>query len=478
MSAQEETVTQAITQDGDHLTVSGGTPASSLGRFSWAMFDFANQPYYTLITTFIFAPYFASGFIGDAVRGQELWGYTQSMAGLVIALGSPILGAIADQTGARKPWLAFFSLVFAAAISCLWFAMPGAPEGAFFIMGAVVVAAFSMEFAIVFNNAMLPAIVPEKKMGRLSGFGWGIGYVGGLIALFIVLLLMVANEETGKTLAGLAPILGLDPALHEADRFTGPMTGLWFLLFILPLLLFTPDVPRTRMKLSEAARKGLAQLGHTLSSLGRFRNIALFLISRMVYYDGLAAIFAFGGIYAAGTFGWKIETLAIFGIVLSIFAAIGAFVGGRLDDAIGSKRTIVLSVTGLVLSVLLAVSITRDEIFFVIAVPPVEPGGAPFSSLAEQVYLLSGILIGVFGGPAQAASRTLLARLAPASMMTEFFGLYSLSGKATSFIAPFAIAVATGIYESQRAGLAVIIGFLIIGLLGLLFVREERSAAL
>lgn len=460
------------------MTVSGQAPASSIGRFSWAMFDWANQPYYTLITTFIFAPYFASGFAGDAVRGQELWGYTQSIAGLVIALGSPVLGAVADQTGARKPWLVFFSLIFALAISCLWFAVPGAPMGVWPIMLAVVIAAFSMEFAIVFNNAMLPAIVPERVMGRLSGFAWGIGYLGGLVSLFIVIFLLAANESSGKTMAGLDPLFGFDPARHEADRFTGPLTALWYLVFILPLLFFTPDQPRLKTRLAEAVRKGLTQLGHTLLSLRHFRNIALYLIARMTYYDGLAAIFAFGGIYAAGTFGWKIETLALFGILLSIFAALGAFIGGRIDDAFGSKRTIVVSLLGLICATLMAVSIGREEIFFFIPVAGSAADAAPFSSVAEQAYLAAGVFIGVFGGPAQAASRTLLARLAPPSMMTEFYGLYSLSGKATSFIAPFVIAIVTAAFNSQRAGLAVVVAFLGLGLFLLLFVKEERSTAL
>lgn len=203
--------------------------------------------------------------------------------------------------------------------------------------------------------------------------------------------------------------------------------------------------------------------------------MGLFLIARMTYYDGLSAIFAFGGIYAAGTFGWGIETLGAFGIILSIFAASGAFFGGWLDDRIGSKRTILIAVAGLIVGTCVSVSITADTIFFVIDVVPRAPDAAPFSSIGEKIYLAAGVLIGMSGGPAQAASRTFMARLAPPSMMTEFFGLYALSGKATSFIAPFVIAVATSAAASQRAGLYVILGFLAVGFLLLLPVREERT---
>ena len=459
-------------------SVIGGPVAPKLGQVSWAMFDWANQPYFTLITTFIFAPYFAATYVGDATRGQALWGETLGYAGLVIALVSPVIGSIADQTGRRKPWLAFFSLVFVAAASCLWFAVPG--EGAIDpvpIMVAVAMAAIAMEFAVVFNNAMLPSLVSSARMGALSGFGWGIGYVGGLIALVLMLFFLAADSRSGLTMLGLPALFGLDPALSEADRFAGPMAALWYALFVIPLFLFTPDAPATGVRPARAVAKGVRQLGRTLGHLRTYRNIALYLFARMLYFDGLSAIFAFGGIYAAGIFGWKILTLGIFGIILSIFAAIGAFIGGWLDDRIGSKLTIQISVSGLIVATVGSASIGTGEIFFVVPVDPPVPGAAPFASVGEQVYLVFGILIGMAGGPAQAASRTFLARLAPPSMMTEFFGLYALSGKATAFLAPLGIAWATTAYDSQRAGLAVIVAFLVVGFMLLTGVGERREDA-
>ena len=457
----------------------GGPVASRGGQFSWAMFDWANQPYYTLITTFIFAPYFAATYVGDPTQGQILWGETLGYAGLIIALMSPVLGSIADQTGRRKPWLFVCTLAFCAAVACLWFALPG--EGAINplpIMVAAAAAAVAMEFAVVFNNAMLPSLVSSARMGTLSGAGWGIGYVGGLLALILMLFFLAADRETGLTMLGAPPLFGLDPAMSEADRFAGPMTAIWFALFVIPLFLFTPDAPATGVRPVMAISKGLKQLRRTLSHLGRYRNIALYLLSRMLYFDGLSAIFAFGGIYAAGIFGWEIMTLGLFGIILSIFAAAGAFLGGWLDDKIGSKRTIQISVLGLIVATVGSASIGTDTIFFTIPVEPPQPGAAPFSSIGEQLYLVFGILIGISGGPAQAASRTLMARMAPPSMMTEFFGLYALSGKATAFLAPFAIAWATGAFNSQRAGLAVIVVFLVIGFMLLLGVTERREEAI
>ncbi len=458
----------------EERSVTGGPVASKAGQWSWAFFDWANQPYFSLITTFIFAPYFVVGFVGDPVKGQALWGYTQAIAGLAIAFGSPLLGAIADQTGARKPWIFFFSVFFVIGVSLLWLAVPGAPNGPGFVMAAIVCAALGMEFALVFYNAMLPTLVSKERMGMLSGFGWGVGYVGGLIALFFVLGFLVADVQTGLTLFGITPLFGLDPVMREADRFTGPMAALWYTVFSLPIFLLTPDVARTRIGAGRAVSQGISQLRATLAKLPSFKNIGLFLVARMTYYDGLTAIFAFGGIYAAGTFGWGIQSLGVFGIVLSVFAALGAFAGGWMDDRLGSKLTVLIAIVGLIIGTLLSVSITADTILFVIEVSPRAADAAAFTSVGEQVYLLAGILIGVSGGPAQAASRTLMARLAPADMMAEFFGLYALSGKATSFVAPLVIAIATTAANSQRAGLYVVIVFLIGGFLLMLPVKEEQ----
>ena len=434
-----------------------------LGLFSWALFDWANQPYFTLITTFIFAPYFAAEFIGDPVRGQALWGYTLAAAGVVVALFSPILGAIADVSGPRKPWIAAFGVLFVVSCSYLYTAVPGAPGSALWIAIALGLAAIAAEFAIVFNNAMLPSLVPEHQIGRLSGFGWGLGYLGGLVALLMIIGLPDA------------PFLGLQSAQAEAGRLVGPLTAIWFLIFALPLFLFTPDQRATGHNLGSALREGMARLGGTLSHARNYRNVGLFLIARMTYQDGLAAVFSFGGIYAAGLFGWDVMTLGLFGVTLVIFSAMGAFVGGWADDWFGARPTVLVSVAGLLFATVGALSITPDTILFVIAVPPPEPDAAPFSSMAEWAYICFGSMFGIFGGPAQAASRSLMARLAPRGMAAEFFGLFALSGKATSFLAPLAIGVTTGLFNDQRSGMLVILFFLALGFLLLLPVREERA---
>ena len=322
---------------------------------------------------------------------------------------------------------------------------------------------------------MLPSLAAKANLGRLSGRAWALGYLGGLISLGFILGGFSLPE---------VPLFGLDKAAHEHDRMVGPFSAIWMIIFILPLLLFTPDAPPSGMGKAQAARHGLGQLMATLREVRHYRNVMLFLVARMIYFDGLSAVFAFGGIYAAGSFGWTTTNLGIFGIILTIFAAVGAVVGGWLDDRIGSKKTIIMAVMGLIVATTGIVSITveglggadrRDTILFFIHYAQAAPEEGMFTTLAEQMFLVFGIMIGIFGGPAQAASRTMLSRLAPVEKIGEFYGLYALCGKATAFIAPFAVALVTGLAGSQRTGIAVILVFLIVGLLLMLPVREERA---
>ena len=447
----------------------GAGEASAAGKFGWAMFDWANQPYFTIITTFIFAPYFTSAVVGDAVQGQALWGYTQAIAGVTIAVMAPFLGAIADAGGARKPWIFVFSALCIVCTFALWWSVPGADAGVLaFTLAAIVLATIGIEFATVFNNAMLPNLVPDGRIGRLSGFAWGLGYIGGLVSLFIVLLGFSFPEQ---------PLFGLDKLTHEHDRIVGPLSAIWFALFVIPMFVWTPDRAGSGLGAVEAARRGVATLLGTLRALPRYRNIALYLVARMFYYDGQTAIFAFGGIYAAGLFGWGTTQLGIFGIVILVFAALGCFVGGWLDDKLGSKTTIVLAVVGLIVSALGVVSVGDGKVFFFLEVGMPEPDGALFASTGERIFMVISVLLGIFGGPAQAASRTMLARLAPPEMSGEFFGLYALSGKATAFMAPLAIGILTDTFESQRIGISVVLPFLVLGLILFVGVKEERTPA-
>ncbi|WP_454641848.1 MFS transporter [Bradyrhizobium liaoningense] len=436
----------------------------------WIFFDWAAQPYFTLITTFVFAPYFATSVAPNPANGQSLWGFAMAAAGLAIALLSPVLGAIADAAGRRKPWIAGFGVVLVLASCTLWIGKPGDYAIIPLLLTAVALASVGAEFATLFNNAMMPTLVPPERIGRLSGTGWATGYVGGIVSLIIVLGFLAANPETGRTLLGFTPFFGLDPATHQGDRAAGPLTGLWFIIFATPMFLFTPDYPAKR-PLREALREGLSELKRSINGLPRQKSLAAFLLANMIYTDGLVSLFAFGGIYAAGTFGWHTIQIGTFGIMLAIAGAFGAWLGGKLDDRLGPKRVIAGSLLVLLLSVAAILLVDKDSVLFVKVAPP-QAGAALFWSAAERAYLVLGCLIGAAGGPLQAASRTLLIRLAPKDRIAQYFGLFALTGKVTSFIGPLLIGMITAVTASQKAGMAVLVVFFVAGLALLMRVRE------
>jgi MFS transporter, UMF1 family len=462
------------------MTVTAGSVASPAGIaraypprsavISWIMFDWAAQPYFTLITTFVFAPYFATFVAATPAEGQSLWGFATAAAGIMIALASPVLGAIADASGRRKPWIAAFGVLLVIGSSLMWIGRPGDASVILPLLIAYAIATIGVEFATVFNNAMMPSLVPPEKIGRLSGTGWATGYIGGILSLILVLGFLAANPDTGKTLFGFTPLFGLDPVTHQGDRITGPLTGIWFIIFVLPMFLLTPDFP-AKLPVRAAVREGLAELRGTLGELPKRRSMAAFLLANMIYTDGLVSLFAFGGIYAAGTFGWHTIQIGTFGILLAVAGTLGAWIGGKLDDRLGPKFVISASMIVLLSAIVLILMVDKDSILFVKVAPPV-PGGGLFAAPAEKAYLLLGCLIGGAGGPLQAASRTLLIRMAPKDRIAQFFGLFALTGKVTSFVGPLLVGVITAITASQKAGMAVLVLFFLAGLVLLARVRE------
>ncbi len=237
------------------------TQAPRRAIFGWILFDWACQPVATLITTFIYAPYFASAVARSPAEGQALWGFAAAAAGIVIALTSPFIGAIADATGSRKPWIAAFGVLLVLGSIGLWFGKPGDPSTVMIVLVCFAIATIGFEFATVFNNAMMPSLVPPNKIGWLSGLGWATGYLGGLVSLAFALLFLSTNPKTGLTLLGTPPAFGLDAAAREGDRFIGPLTAIWFIIFVLPLFLFTPDNSKA-LKLGPAIKSGIDTIEH------------------------------------------------------------------------------------------------------------------------------------------------------------------------------------------------------------------------
>ena len=437
----------------------GATPRR--GIYGWMLFDWAAQPFFTVVTTFIFGPYFVSRMASDPALGQAAWGYAIAAAGFVIAILSPILGSIADQTGPRKPWIAVFAAVKIASLCALWFAAPG--SSLFWVVVAFSLASIAAEFSVVFNDSMMPRLVSKADIGRVSNVAWGLGYLGGMIVLIFVVAFMAASPETGKTILGFQPIFGLDPGLGEDARATGPLSALWYLVFILPMFLFTPDGQKG-MPIATAVRSGLAELASTVREVRQRSGILRFLVARMIYQDGVAALLALGGVFAAAMFGWSITEIGIFGIILNVVAIFGCLVAGWVDTRLGSKAVVMTSLVMLVVATLGIISTGPGYTLFGALPLPGADGGALFGTPAEKAYILFGLLIGLAFGPVQASSRSYLARSVTATEAGRYFGIYALAGRATSFLAPFMVATVTALTQSQRLGMATILVFLLGGL--------------
>lgn len=447
-------------------------PASTLALASWVLFDWAGQPFYTLILTFLFAPYFTNVVASDPATGQALWGYAAAVAGVLIACLSPLLGAAADGTGRRKPWIFLFSVIFACGQAALWFAYPASQGLAIWgVLAAFVVATVAVEFTTVFTNAMMPSLVTPDKLGRLSGTGWAVGYAGGLVSLALFAGLLVPDPFTGKTMIGLTPPYLLDLETREGERLVGPASAVWYLVFMLPFFAFVPDRPPQRRA---PAASPFTELVATLKGLPSDRDVLYFLLARMLYSDGLSAIFAFGGIYGATVFQWRSFELGIFGIMLTLTGVFGALIGGVIDDRAGAKRVIVGALLLLIIGALGILSVDKTHAFYVVEVAEKAPGSGAFSSAGEKVFLAFSILVGLVAAPVQAASRSLLAQLAPKDKVTQYFGLFAFSGKVTAFLAPLLVAGVTNATGDQRLGMASIAVFLIAGMLLMLPVTERR----
>jgi len=435
--------------------------ASGRGIWGWMLFDWAAQPFFTVVTTFIFGPYFVSRMASDPATGQAAWGYGIAAAGLVIAVLSPVLGSIADQTGPRKPWIGFFAVIQIVSLSLLWFAAPG--SSLFLVVLCFSLASVAAEFSTVFNDSMMPRLVPRSEIGRISNIAWGLGYLGGMVALIFVVTLLAASPETGKTIIGVTPLFGLDPKLGEDARATGPLSALWYLVFILPMFFYTPDALKG-ISAGSAVREGLKELKATISEVRERGGIFRFLVARMLYQDGVNALLALGGAFAAAMFGWSITEIGIFGIILNVVAVFGCMVAARMDTSLGSKTVVMIALTFLTIATLGIISTGPGYTLFGAWMMPGEHSGGLFGTPAEKAYIAFGLLIGLAFGPVQASSRSYMARSVTAAEAGRYFGIYALAGRATSFAAPFTVATITALSGSPRLGMASIILFLAAGM--------------
>ncbi len=438
--------------------------ASKKAIWGWMAYDWAAQPFHTLLVTFIFAPYFASAVASDPVTGQAMWGYTTAIAGIILAICAPVLGAYADAIGPRKPWIMLFSVLFIIGSFPLWLAVPGM-DNTILVLGIFAVGLIGVEFSQIFVNAMLPELGTKDEIGRISGTGWGLGYAGGVIALFIMLLFLAENNE-GVTMLGKAPLFGLDAEMREGTRSVGPLTAIWYVIFMVPFFLWVPDANRVA-KTENAVSTALKKLGQTLRTLPQNTSLFAYLGSSMFYRDALNGLYTFGGIYAVGVLGWSVVQVGVFGIVAAITGAIFCWIGGFLDRAYGPKKIIIVCIFVLIFVCTLIIGTSRETFF---STPLSET-----STLPDRLFMFCGALIGAAGGIIQATSRTMMVFQADEERMTEAFGLYALSGRATSFLAPGLVGLFTQLTDSQRLGILPIIVLFLIGLVLLIWVDPKKE---
>lgn len=448
--------------------------------WGWWFYDWASQPYNTLLLTFIFGPYFgeiARGYFMGAGMGEEAakaaaqsyWGFWYTVFSLIIALMAPVLGAVAQGTGRRLIWVYTFSVLYIVGAWSLWWLVPGAELGTLRFTAIMFgIGLIGMEFTAIFTNALMPTLSTGDDIGKISGSGMAFGYLGGLVALAIMLLLFVVNGDSEVTRGGIDPsIFGLDIEAREGDRIVGPLSAVWYMVFMLPFLMWVREPKGGAGALHVAS--ALASLWNTLKSLRFRRSLSAYLGSTLAYSDALTGIYAFGGIYASNVLGWDIGKIGVFGILGGVTAMTASYFGGKLDHRFGPKPVLIGAIVVLILVCSLIVGMERDSLWG-IAMDPV-------SSTPDIIFYICGGLIGAAGGPLQAASRTMVLRHTTPDRATEAFGLFALSGKVTSFFAPMLITIATTVSGSARLGIAPVIGLFIIGLILLLWVNPRGEQA-
>lgn len=409
---------------------------------AWASFDWANSAFPTVVSTFVIAAYFSQGIAPDPATGQAQWGWMQTVAALAIAVLSPLLGAVADHGGQRRLLLLLCILATAAFTALGWFAKPD-PSWTLWLLVCVGLATIAFELGTVFYNSMLPEVTTQEHMGRVSGLAWGLGYAGGLVCLAIALVLLVQPNPSP---------FGLDREASEHVRAVALLVAVWTILFGWPVLVFVPDRPGERLPLGLAITTCIAETASLLRGLPRRPDMLRFLIARLFYTDGLNTLFAFGAIYAAGVHGMTFEEILLFGIALNVTAGIGAAAFGMVEDRLGSKPTAMVALVAMIVV-----------------------GAALLLTDSKAVFWGLAMTLGIFMGPAQAASRTLMARMAPEGQGAAHFGLFALSGRITGFMGPAVLAAVTTATGSQRAGMATVLVFLALGAAILATVRPVRG---
>ncbi len=431
----------------DSAAVKAGRPR----RVAWIVFAGALEGFNVPIVYVLFAPYFATTVASSSIEGQKLWALALTVSGLFAAMLAPPLALAAEHPGRRRALMALLVLMNAGAALLFWLAEPGAPMGVIFlVLTAYGTAALANDLLYVFYGSMLPEVAPPRILGRTSGLGTAVGWVLAILATGLFLLAFVQPET---------PMFGLDKTMGEPQRLSGPFAAVLILLFAAPLLLFrAPPAP-------ERPKRSFSRwLKEEVGSLLEERAAAIAVLARLVYWSGVVLVMSFGNIIATSIMGWTAGSTSLFGLTVLVSGAIGAALGGVLDDKLGTRTALSLMLFCLGVSLCLMLSMSPDKLFALIPVEPRAPGAPELSSIAERVLLGLGAVTGLFLGTAGPMSRSLIARYSPPDRTTRYYGLAALAGNATNVLGPLFVLLITTLTENQRAGLLVAPAFLILGI--------------
>jgi len=457
----------------------GTGKALALKGISWAIFEFARNPYYNVIVISLYAPYFSKFVVGDETQGQAMVGWTIAIAGFIMAFAAPVLGSLIDTGGTRKPptFLALATLGVTAAF--LWFVEPGLPNAVAIGMALMATGYIAYSISELFHNAMLPMAARPSSLPVVSGMGISLGNFASIVFL-ILLSIFITGTET--------PLFGLDPDNGETSRISGPLVAIWLAVFIVPFFLFMPDIPDTpdrtwrgAMRTSFTGKGGIVGLIRTAIDyvVEMFRlnpNVMRFLVGRMVYADGIAALLTLGSVYVGGVLDWNANQLVLSGIVGGLCAVFGAIMGGLMDQKLGPKTSIIFELSTVIVVLILQLSITADALLFglIPAGHEVWPGG-PFPRLSDLAYVVMLIPASMMLGALITSSRYMLVHIAPPEQIGRFFGFYAMAGSVTVWIGPGLVALMTTISGDQRIGMSGLGMLFIIGLIIILGVKADKT---
>lgn len=475
-STSLETHGPASVLDPPVIATVGGDGKLSRGAVAWSIFEGGRDPYVILMTIYIFMPYVASVMVGDPVKGQEVISRWQQYAGWIVMATAPFFGASIDKLGRRKGWLAVVIGLMTPLIAALWFAKPdGSGLSITTTMFIAMLVNVLFAYSEVMHNSLLVRAAGLKGAHKASGLALSLGNGASVLALAFTAWAFALPGKVSWSWVPAAPLFGLDPATHEPERVVALMAAGILLAGSIPLFLFTPDAPRSETPALRALRDGARDLWAMLTTVRHYRDAVVYLASRMFFVDGMNGVLFFFGVLAAGVMKWGPLELLVTGIVLSVFAVLGGFIGRWLDAGVGPKNALRIEIFMTILGLIGVLGMAPDKILYIWSYDPAAHAplwnGPVFRTLPDLIYLLVGISNAIFITGQYASSRTTLTRLTPPDQSGAFFGVYALSGVATAWLAPSLVNLGTRLTHSQQGGFASIVALLVVGLFGLLFVR-------